>query len=73
MWDNIISKIIENCWVKTDILPKEDENENEIDMDDNNDHTDIQIHITYIKELYKIQVLIDQLDFKNSYFANEFV
>ena len=73
MWDNIISKIIENCWVKTDILPKEDENKNEIDMNDSNNYADIQIHITHIKKLYEVQVLINQFNFKNPYSTNKFV
>jgi len=33
--------LIKNCWLKADILPKKNENENEINMDNSNDYTNI--------------------------------
>ncbi len=42
-------------------------------MNNSNDHTNIQIYLTHIKKLYEVQVLINQLDFKNSYSVDKFV
>ncbi len=42
-------------------------------MNDSNNYADIQIHITHIKKLYEVQVLINQFNFKNPYSTNKFV
>jgi hypothetical protein len=65
-WNNITQSTIENCWLKADILPKD--NGNEIDMD-----ADIQIYSAHIKELEEVQALIDELGFENQINAEEFI
>ncbi|RIA80860.1 hypothetical protein C1645_837941 [Glomus cerebriforme] len=59
---------IKNCWLKANILPKDNENEskNEIDINDPN----IQVYLIHIK---KLEELIDVLDFENSFTANKYV
>ncbi|RGB34487.1 hypothetical protein C1646_668499, partial [Rhizophagus diaphanus] len=66
VWDNITQSTIENCWLKADILPKDDENE--IDIGANT-----QIYSTHMKELEKVQALIDELNFENQINAKEFI
>jgi len=63
---------IKNCWLKADILPKDNENEsgNEIDINDHDD-PDAQVYRMHIKELEEVQKLIDVLDFENSFIADE--
>ena len=74
-WNSVTQTTIENCWLKADILPKDDEteNENEINIDDHDDHADTQIYLAHIKELEEVQELIDKLDLETPFDADEFV
>ncbi|RGB43471.1 hypothetical protein C1646_749698 [Rhizophagus diaphanus] len=105
----IVLSTIENCWLKADILPKDDENEIDIGADSivhfscpkhfRLSHTmsqavphyvpvvpsisrtcpsttldaDTQIYFMYMKELEKVQALINELNFKNQINAEEFI
>src|SRR5438046_2208198 len=73
--DSITQTTIENCWLKADILPKDDEteDENEINIDDHDDRADTQIYLAHIKELEEVQELIDKLDLETPFDADEFV
>jgi len=66
-WYNVTNKTIENCWVKADILLK-DNHENEDDTGN-----DILLELKRLKEMEEVQVLIDKLDFDNLFSAEEFV
>jgi hypothetical protein len=68
-WDNVTQNTIENCWLKAGILPKDDENETNMDVDD----ADTHIYSTHIKELDEVQALIDKLNFEDPIDAEEFV
>lgn len=73
-WDNVTSTTIKNCWLKADILPKDDENESGSEIDINgDDDPDTRVYRTHIKELEEVQELIDVLDFENSFTADEYV
>ncbi|CAB5188838.1 unnamed protein product [Rhizophagus irregularis] len=83
-WDSVTKTTIENCWLKADILPKDDDGDEVRDDDrehddhvhddhDSNDHADTQIYLTHIKELEEIQMLIDKLDFEKPFTAEEFI
>jgi hypothetical protein len=67
-WDNVTQSTVKNCWLKADILPKD--NEDEIDMDF---HAETQVLLAQMKELEEIQDLIDKLDLENPLNADEFV
>ena len=55
VWDNITPTTIKNCWLKADILPKNNKNEsgNEIDINDHDD-PDMQVYRMHIKELEEV-------------------
>ncbi|GBC50603.1 tigger transposable element-derived protein 6-like [Rhizophagus irregularis DAOM 181602=DAOM 197198] len=59
---------IENCWLKADILPKD--NESEIDMDF---CAETQVLLTHTNELKEVQDLIDKLNLENPLTADEFI
>ncbi|CAB5202544.1 unnamed protein product [Rhizophagus irregularis] len=65
-WDNVTQSTIENCWLKADILPKD--NENEIDMDF---CAETQVLLTHTNELKEVH-LIDKLNLENPLTADEF-
>jgi|tagenome__1003787_1003787.scaffolds.fasta_scaffold20624770_2 hypothetical protein len=67
-WDNVTQSTVKNCWLKADILPKD--NEDEIDVDF---RAETQVLLTHIKELEEVQDLIDKLDLENPLTADEFV
>ena len=75
-WDNVTNTTIENCWMKADILPNYDEDENGINMNDREDrenHANIELELKRLKELKEVQVLIDKLDFESPLTAEELV
>jgi len=61
--------------LKADILPKDDEteDENEININDHDDRADTQIYLAHIKELEEVQKLIDKLNLENPFDADEFI
>ena len=67
-WDNVTQSTIENCWLKADILPKD--NESEIDMDF---CAETQVLLTHTNELKEVQDLIDKLNLENPLTADEFI
>ncbi|GBC13632.2 tigger transposable element-derived protein 4-like [Rhizophagus irregularis DAOM 181602=DAOM 197198] len=79
-WDNVMNDTIKNCWLKAGIIseyacieygePSDDESVNR-EVYENN--TDIQLELERLKELEEVQVLINKLDFKDSFTAEEFV
>ncbi|CAB5196963.1 unnamed protein product [Rhizophagus irregularis] len=69
-WENVTSTTIENCWLKADILPKYN-SENEIHINDYD--PDAQVYHTHIKELGEVQELIDMLDFESPFTADEYI
>lgn len=69
-WNNVSQTTINNCWLKADILPKNEDGEN---GDDETDEADRQIYLTHEEELEEIQELIDRLDFDNPMTADEYI
>ncbi|GBC14132.1 tigger transposable element-derived protein 6-like [Rhizophagus irregularis DAOM 181602=DAOM 197198] len=67
-WNNVTQSTIENCWLKADILPKD--NESEIDMDF---CAETQVLLTHTNELKEVQDLIDKLNLENPLTADEFI
>lgn len=67
-WDNVTQSMINNCWLKADILPNNEDNEIDMDIE-----VERQIYLTHMKELDEIQELIDKLDFENPFTAEEYV
>ena len=63
-WDNVTSATIENCWMKANILPNDN---------DNYEDYNIELELKHFKELEKVQVLIDKLDFDDPLTADKFV
>ncbi|CAB5205275.1 unnamed protein product [Rhizophagus irregularis] len=62
---------IKNCWLKAEYgEPSDDESVNR-EVYENN--TDIQLELERLKELEEVQVLINKLDFKDSFTTEEFV
>ncbi|EXX52747.1 hypothetical protein RirG_250250 [Rhizophagus irregularis DAOM 197198w] len=59
---------IENCWLKTGILPKDDEVEIDLEF-----HAETQVHLMHMRELEEVQDLIDQLYLENPFTADEFI
>ena len=55
--------------MKANILPNYDDD----DVSDDENHTNIQVELKYIKELEEVQVLIDKLVFDDSFTTEEFV
>ncbi|CAB4417001.1 unnamed protein product [Rhizophagus irregularis] len=73
-WNNITQNTIKNCWLKADILPKNEDNETDMDNETDIDiKAERQIRLTHIEELDEIQELIDKLDFENPFSADEYV
>ena len=71
-WNNITRAIIEHCWTKADILPNnDDEDYANAELEDHN--ANIELEIQRLKELEKVQVLIDKLSFEDPLDADEFV
>ncbi|PKB91863.1 hypothetical protein RhiirA5_447203, partial [Rhizophagus irregularis] len=60
MHDNVTQSTIKNCWLKADILFKD--NESEINMDF---CAEIQVLLTHTNELKEVQDLIDKLNLEN--------
>ena len=71
-WDNVTQSTIKNCWLKADILPKDNESDNksEIDIDF---CAETQVLLTHMNELEEIQDLIDKLYLENPLTADEFI
>jgi len=69
-WDTVTQSTIENCWLKADILPENEDNETDMNMDI---EADKQIYLTHMKELDEIQELIDKLDLENPFTAEEYI
>ena len=68
-WDSVTQSTIKNCWLKADILPKDDDGD-EIDTDFN---AETQVLLMHTKELEEVQDLIDKLNLENPLNADEFV
>ena len=68
-WDYVTQNTIKNCWIKADILPKDNDNEVNLDFD----VAEEQIYFTYMNELDEIQELIDKLNVENPLTAKEYV
>ena len=60
---------INNCWIKADILSKD--NDGEVDLDF--DAAEKQVYYTHMNELGEIQELIDKLNIENPLTAKEYV
>lgn len=67
-WENVTQTTINNCWLKANILPKNEDNETDVDSE-----AEQQIYLTHMKELDEIQELIDKLDLENPFTAEEYV
>ena len=67
-WDTVTQSTIENCWLKADILPKNEDGETDVNFE-----AEQQIYLTHMKELDEIQELIDKLDLENPFTAEEYV
>jgi hypothetical protein len=67
-WDGVTPVTIQNCWLKTGILPKNDED----NIEDNED-INIPLHFAHTREMEDIQELIDKLNIKNPLSAEEYV
>jgi hypothetical protein len=67
-WDTVTQTTIKNCWLKADILPKN--NDDEIDMDFD---VESEVYNAHEKELDEIQELIDKLDIENPFTAEEYI
>lgn len=67
-WDNVTQSTIKNCWLKADILPKDNECETDMDF-----CAETQVLLTHMKELDEVQDLIDKLNFENPLTAGEFI
>ena len=50
--------------------PSDDES---VDCEDQENHADIQLELEHLRELKKVQVLIDKLNFEEPFMAEEFV
>src|SRR5436190_16697959 len=74
-WNNVIESTIKNCWQKTGILPKIDDNmADEINLDNTTVEMNIdKIIINNTNEENEVQALIDKLNLGNSLNANEFI
>ncbi|RIA85637.1 hypothetical protein C1645_830489 [Glomus cerebriforme] len=71
-WDSVTQSTIKNCWLKADILLKNDESEaNTMDFDIID--ADMQIYSTQTKELGEVQVLINRLNFEVTIDSEEFI
>ena len=67
-WDTVTQTTIQNCWLKADILPKNDDDEIDIDFD-----VEREVYNAHEKELDEIQELIDKLDIENPFTADEYI
>ena len=67
-WNAVTQSTIENCWLKTGILPKDDEVEIDLEF-----HAETQVHLMHMRELEEVQDLIDQLYLENPFTADEFI
>ncbi|GBC47327.2 tigger transposable element-derived protein 6-like [Rhizophagus irregularis DAOM 181602=DAOM 197198] len=67
-WNAVMQSTIENCWLKTGILPKDDEVEIDLEF-----HAETQVHLMHMRELEEVQDLIDQLYLENPFTADEFI
>ena len=65
--------MIENCWVKADILPNDDDDEDHANTELQDHNANIRLEIQRLKELEEVQVLIDKLGFEDPLTADEFV
>jgi hypothetical protein len=72
-WDNVTNTTIENCWVKADILPNDDDDEDHANTELQDHNANIRLEIQRLKELEEVQVLIDKLGFEDPLTADEFV
>ncbi|RGB23258.1 hypothetical protein C1646_677244 [Rhizophagus diaphanus] len=63
-----MQSIIKNCWLKADILPKDDYDEIDVDLG-----AETQILLMHMKKLEEVQDLINKLDLENPFTANKFV
>ena len=74
-WDNITNIIIKNCWLKAGIMPEYGEpSDNEgVGCEYQENHADILLELECLRELEEVQVLIDKLNFEESFIAKEFV
>ncbi|CAB5191514.1 unnamed protein product [Rhizophagus irregularis] len=74
-WDNVTNNTIKNCWLKADIIPEysESSDDENINYEVYKNNADIQLELECLKELEEIQVLINKLDFEDSFIAEEFV
>ena len=67
-WENVTQTTINNCWLKADILPKNEDGETDVNFE-----AEQQIYLTHMKELDEIQELIDKLDLENPFTAEEYI
>ena len=74
-WDNVTNVTIKNCWLKAGIIPEYDKpsDDESVDREDQENHADIQLELERLRELEEVQVLIDKLNFKEPFTAEEFV
>lgn len=74
-WDNVTNTTIKNCWLKANIMPEygEASDDENVDREDHENNTDIQLELERLRELEEVQVLINKLDFEDPFTAEEFV
>jgi hypothetical protein len=74
-WNNVTESTIKNCWRKTGILPKTNDNTaDEINLDDTTVEMNMdEIIVDNTNELNEVQALIDKLNLGNSLNADEFI
>ena len=56
-WDNVTNTTIENCWMKANILPNDDDDEDHVNAELQDHNANIRLEIQCLKELEEVQLL----------------
>jgi hypothetical protein len=74
-WDYVTNTTIKNCWLKANIMPEygEPSDDESVEREDRENNANILLELERLRELEEVQVLINKLDFKDPFTAEEFV